>query len=212
MKKDFHWFEGNPKESVFSFPFSSLAEIDASNKELPNFFKRIEESGDDRSYVIISALVVEHQLDGFLEILMPGYPKLSEKKDFTFSLKIELLKAHRIIPPIVARCIDFIRKIRNDFAHDLSINEISSIKEDLIRVGNNLYDDVYRPYKQTHTDKSTREIYNGIIHGCIVGLRSYRPNISLLRRLLNDAKFRAWMKEINKSEYKMEVELLKNND
>jgi hypothetical protein len=209
MNKELHWFEGERGESVFSIPFLSITEIHESNLELPDFFKKIEESGDERSYVIISALVVENQLDGFLEIIMPGYSKLTEIKDFTFSLKIELLKAHKIIPPIIARCINYIRKIRNEFAHNLSINDIDSVDEKILRVGDSLYDDVYRFYKETHTGKTKRERYHGILQGAIIGLRSYRPNIKLLRRLLDDDEFKLWMKQIGDNEFKQEMKLLK---
>ncbi len=209
MTENFHWFEGDPKQSVFSVPFNSLAELHAYNTEMPDFFKKIEETGDDRSYVITSALVAEHQLDAFLLTLMPGYDKLAEKKDFTFSLKIELLKAHKIIPPIVPRCIDYLRRVRNEFAHNLLIDEIDSIEQKIINVGNNLYDDVYRVYKQNHSEKNTREIFNGILQGAIMGLRSYKPNVNLLRRLLNDNDFKLWMKKINNDEYKEEIGLLK---
>jgi hypothetical protein len=187
--RDFRWFSGMEGDSAFWKPFLSIEEIEASNAELPDFFRRMEESGDDRSYVILTALILEYQYDSFLEILIPGFKNLRDNKDFSFSVKIELLRALRLIPPLIPRCADCIRQIRNEFAHNLEIEGIDGVKVDLIARAKALYNEVYEPYKQTHDSKTLREIFHGLAHWAIMGLRAYRPNVQALRLLINNSEF-----------------------
>jgi hypothetical protein len=187
--KDFRWFEGKDGESAFSKPFLSWDEFHRSNEEMPEFYRRIEQSGDDRSYVILTAIVLENQYDAFLTILIPGFKALRDNKDFGFSLKIELLRAFRFIPPLIPRCADCVRQIRNDFAHKLEIDRIDGIKPEHLERAKGLYNEVYAPYLQTHDGKSPREVFHGVAFGALQGLRSYRPNVAILRQHIDDPRF-----------------------
>lgn len=187
--KDFRWFEGKESESAFSKPFFSWDEFQRSNEEMPEFYRRIEQSGDDRSYVILTAIVLENQYDAFLQILVPGFKALRDSKGFGFSLKIELLRAFRLIPPLIPRCADCVRQIRNDFAHRLEIDKIERINPEHIDRAKRLYNEVYAPYVQTNDGKSPREVFHGVAFGALHGLRSYRPNVVALRQQIDDPRF-----------------------
>ena len=199
--KDFRWFSGKPHESAFSKPFFSVEELHASNAEMPEFYRRIEQSGDDRSYVILTALVLENQYDKLLSVLIPGFNSLADNKDFGFSLKIELLRALRLIPPLIPRCAECIRQIRNDFAHRLEIDKIEQVKTEYIDKAKRLYNEVYGVYMQTHDGKTVREVFHGVAFGAIFGLRSYTPNISALRQQIDNPAFSAALQAVTDGEF-----------
>lgn len=170
-------------------PFFSLEELNASNAEMPAFYQRVEKSGDDRSYVILTALMLENQYDQFLSILIPGFNALADNRDFTFSLKTQLLRALKLIPPLIPRCADCIRQIRNDFAHRLELEKIEDVKVEYLHRANRLYNEIYAPYKQTHDGKIAREVFHGLAFGAMFGLRAYRPNITAMRNRIDNPAF-----------------------
>src|SRR2546430_2053361 len=121
---DFRWLSGKPGDSAFTKPFLSLGSLEEANARHPEFYRRMESSGDDRSYVLVAVMVVESMCDDILRKVIPGFNTLRDNRDFGFSLKIELLRALRLIPPAIPRCADCVRQVRNEFAHNLSIDKI----------------------------------------------------------------------------------------
>jgi hypothetical protein len=60
--------------------------------QVPGFFRRIEKSGDDRSYAILSAIIVEYHVERMLRLVMPRFDELAKKHEVSFSLKLDLLR------------------------------------------------------------------------------------------------------------------------
>jgi hypothetical protein len=89
--------------------------------------KRIFQMDDDRLLALVSALLVEEAIDTLLRELMPGYGKLLENIGFTFSLKIDVLRALHLVPFRLIANADLIRKLRNEFAHYLEVDSFSSL-------------------------------------------------------------------------------------
>jgi hypothetical protein len=67
--------------SAFTQPFIDYS---LGLNRLPGFLERIHRTDDDRSFVIVSAVVVERYLDALLESVAPGYDHLIEKKNSRF--------------------------------------------------------------------------------------------------------------------------------
>jgi len=59
------------------------------------------------------------------------YRALTDRSDFTFSFKIVLLKSLRLIPSNIVNMCDCVRKVRNEFAHNLEIDKIESVKSEI---------------------------------------------------------------------------------
>jgi hypothetical protein len=86
------FFHGERGDSLFTEPFVDLRE----ENKLPDFFEAIQKTGDDRSYALTAALVAEHHVDECLSLLLPGYKALLENKDFTFSMRLNLLQSAQL--------------------------------------------------------------------------------------------------------------------
>ena len=195
-------FRGEKGESLFIEPFTDFHKLAEWNVEVPELFKKMESTGDDRSFAIVSALVIEHHIDRFLQIWIPGYNKLSER--FTFSLKIDLLDALKLIPHHILRCTECIRKVRNDFAHHLDLDSFKRINQgnrDRLRT---LYEELYG--HSTSQGKSIRELFNKVAFVGISGIRAYEPNIIILQEVIQSDEFLEKLRRNSETKFDKEVE------
>jgi hypothetical protein len=123
--------EGPQGQSIFHHTMSycvSQETIDGLQQKINEILKYVGELNDDRLLVLVGALIVENAIDELLVAIMPGYKSLRDKRDFTFSMRIEITRALRLIPSRILNCADFIRGLRNDFVHDLSINAFDRLE------------------------------------------------------------------------------------
>jgi hypothetical protein len=197
---DFHWLAGKPGESAFTKPFLTLGDVEQANKH-PEFYRRLNASGDDRSYVLLAAMIVESLCDNMLRALIPGFSKLRDNRDFGFSAKIELVQALRLIPSVIPRCADCVRSVRNEFAHNLFIEKLADVKPRFHRQAEGLYNEVYQAYKKTHAGRSPRQILHGLVHAAIYGLHSYTINVNVLRRAIDNPRFTGQLEFEAESEF-----------
>ncbi len=133
------YFHGEEGKTIFSRPFnrSLLEEDDASI-----LLKKVRDAGDDRSMVLVSAMVCETYIDRLLAILLPKYSRLlDDAGNFTLSTKIKLLESFEIIPLHLTRAADLVRQIRNAFAHNLEVSSLSDVDPKLLRKLRGLYDE-----------------------------------------------------------------------
>lgn len=128
--------EGPSGESVFRRLISWCVQPEASGKfqqRIDEILGRVEELDDDRLLVLVGALIVENAVDELLAAIMPGYASLQDKRDFSFSTRIEVARALRLIPSRILNCADFIRSLRNDFVHDLSVEKLDALEPSRIQ-------------------------------------------------------------------------------
>lgn len=180
---------GEEGSSVFTQPF-----IDYSFQpnRMPGFLDRIQRTGDDRSFVIVSVVVLERYLDVLLEGLLPGYNDLVEKREFTLSLKLGLLNALRLIPPHIVQIADLLRRVRNEFAHNVDCDKLENLKDSLkaslAQRVRECYGDA-KPYSS-----SLHEMFKALTFLALVGLESYRVNVAILRERMDDGSLRSTLK------------------
>lgn len=115
---------------VFEQPI--FAELDVrpvfpDMKLMEETFEHLSSTTDERALAIIGALILEKGIDDLLHTIIPGYKALWDKWDFSLSTKIELARALRLFPNALFNCVDTIRQIRNEFAHDLSVNSLKAL-------------------------------------------------------------------------------------
>jgi len=94
---------------------------------LDELWAHYKDISDERLLALVGALCVETYIQGLLEAFGPGFDKLQDDSDFTFSLKIKTVRALRIIPSRILTACDLIRQIRNEFAHHLRKKTISQL-------------------------------------------------------------------------------------
>ena len=90
-------------------------------------------SDNDRAAVICGAAMLDVQLEAILRrYLIPAKSKGEDEKLFgsnaplsTFSGKTAMAYRLGLIPPLVADMLDRVRKIRNDFAHDVVVMSLN---------------------------------------------------------------------------------------
>ncbi len=122
---------GPAGESLFHKPFSwciSGQEIERIQSKIDSQLDRIWELKDDRLLVLVGALIIENAVDDLLSSWMPNYNTLTQNRDFSFSLRIEIARSMRLIPSRILGCADMVRKIRNEFVHSLDLDEFARLE------------------------------------------------------------------------------------
>ena len=122
---------GIPGESIFwrfvpeITPNEAETYVNLLQQWQDEYRRHYEELKDDRAIVVVEALCIEDCLDKMIEAIFPRSKEILENKDFSFSLKIDLIRAYNVIPNRILDDCDTIRQMRNDFAHELSLKTFS---------------------------------------------------------------------------------------
>src|SRR5690554_6303 len=164
------------------------------NEDLPQYFKRLNNIDDDRSFVILATTVLEYQIDRFLEKFIPKYDCLIDRNT-SLNTKIRTIKAFNLIPSQFIEMINLIKNIRNDFAHNLTFDSFKNVPkteknlikniEKLKEHWNNYSSEM--PYWQK--DDNIRLLFKVIWRICLEGLRVYEINIELFRQETEKTEF-----------------------
>lgn len=83
--------------------------------------RKLAADGGDRAMAVCGALVLEQSLNNLLSTWIPGFHALDEERESTFAFKVELARACQLVPEHLVAAIGPIRKLRNEFAHDLEL-------------------------------------------------------------------------------------------
>src|SRR6266581_4974494 len=179
--------DGPEGESLFSQPGLLFFRQDP----LTDLFKKTEGLNDDRLLELVTALVVEDRLDLLLSSFLPRYKRLTDADDCTFAVKIALLEAAAFIPSKITRAATLIRKIRNAFAHNLTISRFDDLAEGLRNDLRNLRSAMYADFgpDEKQPKASLGGEYHALAFACIVGLDAYSTNLSYLRQRIQDPAF-----------------------
>jgi hypothetical protein len=118
MTKKFHFGD---KGCYFKKQYDDKHGFSKWNKTISSYIKKINESVDDRAYVIFAAGLLEKQITQILQIIFPKYKLFEDVDSFTFSMKIRTLKALNLLPNHFLNFSDLVREIRNVFAHNIDI-------------------------------------------------------------------------------------------
>lgn len=196
-------FDGRARDSLFSTPFLLFFRQD----ELSNLLQKVEHLNDHRLLAITTALVVENRVDKINAAFLPKYSKLCENSDFTFSTKISLLEALNFIPPHITLVAHCLRKIRNEFAHELEKVCLSDVDTKLINHMYSLYNEIYCDFfdLKSAEEKTPFEVFKILSFFCIAGLDFYIANVKVLRDEISKGEFLEYLgkivRERNMSEY-----------
>lgn len=188
-------WDGPKGETLLSTPFPFVdKDPEPWNVRVPAMFKRIARGGDDRSVVLLTAMVVEQRVSKALAIWMPGFdPK---NRSLEFNAKVRRLHDCRVIPQKMITAVDAIKSIRNAFAHSLDVDSLEHL-HDLFEA---------RPNKQGGTDHraelrrvldsftisgkgpeddpdalTMRELFDKVAFWTIGGLELYSESLRVLR-------------------------------
>ena len=156
--------------------------------EIQSYIKHIAELKDDRLYALVADLLAENAIDGYLSELMPRYKQeLADKKDFTFSLKIAVARELRLSPAKFFKGADVLRKIRNEFAHNLEIKTFEALKPELIDEIDGVLSTYFKKKHPTHN--SIREKFSSLMFHTVIGLIFYSRHVRSLNSFLREDIF-----------------------
>lgn len=120
--------KSNPKPfDELLFPYLNVRPVFPDKKAIDEALAHLDNAQEERALVIVGALLLEKAIDALLSAYVPGYESLNEERDFTFSMKIKLAKAVNICPVELLHCVNTVRDVRNAFAHELSVLNLSKI-------------------------------------------------------------------------------------
>lgn len=168
--------------------FKSLEEVNAFIPELTSNMNNL----GNRNFVINSAIIIEFLINNLLRILLPKYKDLDENLNFTFSLKIELLKSFNIISPNLIMRANIIREIRNKYAHNIEFDSITSLKQkDQSKISASYYSfnkDLSKENKMPK-EKDLDNQFKQLFIGLVVELKSIEANIRIYRKVIDSEFF-----------------------
>lgn len=127
--------EGPPEGSVFNRPLIWCMSADVQRKlqkQIDATLDHIAKLKDDRLLVLVGNLLIENAIDEFLAAFIPKYKHLRDNRDVTFSIRIQLARAFELCPTRFFACADVIRKIRNEFAHNLDCKAFADLPPHLL--------------------------------------------------------------------------------
>ena len=198
--EDASFLKGEKGRTVFFKPFPIVSELGDWNSQVPGFFRRIEKSGDDRSYAILSAIIVEYHVERMLRLVMPRFDELAKKHEVPFSLKLDLLRCLSLIPDQILACGDVVRSVRNEFAHNLAIRSLNGMRQsttDKLRSAYNAIPDI-RKIAGKAEGKAVRNILGWVVQYAIIGVRIYESNVKLLVESIHSEAFLAQLEQTYK--------------
>lgn len=184
--------EGPAQESLFRRLLTWLlsshgtTEFQAGlQKELDAYWAHYKDLADERAVVLVGSLCVEDCLDRMINAFFPASKVLHENRDFTFSLKIDILRACKFIPSRILDHCDLIRKLRNDFAHNLGLKTLSDRGKKFQSVVQAI--ESYQPSYATNV--SPRKRFEELVALVCVALRAYTTHVESMRTFLDSQSF-----------------------
>jgi hypothetical protein len=181
---DLPWSDRSGKK-MFSKPHMDLLK----GNNLPNLFEKIRGPGNDRSRTILCTLVLESLTDKLLGHLIKDYESFLKDTNPSFYIKLSLLNSFDLIAEQIFKSIECLRKIRNEFAHNLNIDKFDDLNEKVISKINQTVQ--LTTYENGRTDYDTLEKkISSIEFHAIVGLDIYEPNLRLLSEQINSEEFK----------------------
>ena len=87
---------------------------------------------NQRAYILVCAVAIEDKLYTILKSLLPSIKFLDEDNNLSFSFKINLLKSFEFCHPNVINYLHLLRKIRNQYAHNMSVLNLETLPKELL--------------------------------------------------------------------------------
>jgi len=168
--------------------FQDIIDVSAEEirRRVVEAMDRVFELDDDRLLVLVGALLVENSLDRLLGAFMPGYRQLRDKREFSFSVRIELARALRLCPDCLFNCTDVVRSIRNDFVHELSTDSFARLKRERVQ---SMRDHVSNFSPDDVLGETDAMVFKILVTYLVAQLELYRLHIEWLNEFIRSEEF-----------------------
>jgi hypothetical protein len=202
------YFNGEDGKTIFCQPFNrDLLEANDASALL----KKVHDAGDDRSMVLVSAMVCEIYIDRLLSILLPKYNRLlDDSASFTFSTKIKLLESFEIVPLHLTRAADLVRQVRNAFAHNLEVSLLSDVDPKITRKLRGLY--VERKIRTDAGPDDVSNLFAIVSYIATSVLYAYRENLRCFSAAVRAPAFVESLAAEHSAKHQAIIKALTNGD
>lgn len=202
------YIEGVPGETIFHQPVSDLmAGIEDQFKQdgITSTLARMGKYGDERSKVLLAALVSEAVIEMTLKALMPKYKSLFTEGS-GFYVKISALEAFAIVPTHLTKAARIICAARNKFAHKLTIEKLDDLPEPSKRDMKEYYDE--RKIDPAEKRDDIGHVFNEIAYIATAGLASYLPLVRDLNETIRDPEFETSLRRRAEKRQREQVKMI----
>ena len=141
-------------------------------------------SENDRAYILVSAVAIEDQIYKILKALLPQINCLDDNQGFTFSFKINLLKSYELYNPKIVEYAHLVRKIRNEFAHNLTYSSFEYLPSG---TQSNI-DQRINEINPQHQFTEVRQKIDAIVKWLFWELNSLLPYAQEINKILNSTE------------------------
>ena len=168
---------------------------------------RMKNYGDERSKVLLAALASEAVMGKVLETLMPQYWQVFDKKwDMSFAAKTKVLEAFAIVPKHITEAANVVRAIRNEFAHDLTVEKLGDLDNKFKKKMQDYYERREFDPKDKHDDLG--HVFESIALIATVGLSTYLPLVRDLKEAIRDPAFETKLRKRAEKRQKEQVKII----
>jgi len=180
------YFNGPVGETLFSEPFKDYP-LQGNEDVVGTMLKKQFTSLDDRSYVLISAMISEQYVEELLSMLLPGFTVISDGTFMAAQAKIRLLAAFRVIPKALTQAASHVQAVRNAFAHKLEVETYGNLDKKLIGKMKGLY--AGRGIKTDAGPDDVKNLFWTMTYMATICLYSYRSTIEEYVRITRSTVF-----------------------
>ena len=184
------YIEGEQGKSIFFRPLEgtiSEQEISELQGSIDEIWHKLSAFQDERLVVLVGALLIESKIDEMLDSIFYNYSSLKESRDFSFSIRIEIARSLGLIPAHLFNSADIIRKLRNEFVHNLKCNKFSMIEKQVLipkMIGH------ITKFNKTFVDSmGNLGAFKTLVTFVFIGLFVYTKHILWMNRFLRDPDF-----------------------
>lgn len=158
------------------------------NKEVPQHIQNFNKFKEDRNAVIYFALFVEFHINKVVETLFPDFDSILGISKASTNMKINLLASFRLFPNQVFASCRCINNIRNEFAHEFSINTLNELeylpnkrKSKTLKKLRQLRENYYGDYNYEEIEDTIRNRFKSLCMNTVSAFRIYDPLVVELR-------------------------------
>ena len=163
-------------------------------KEIDDYWAHYKDLSDERAVVLAGSLCVEDCLSRMIDAFFAASGSLH---DLSFYRKINLVRACTLIPSRILEDCGTVNKLRNAFAHNLELKNLSDLSErEFQRV-----DQALKRYDKSYDfNVPYRKRFEALVSFAYIALIAYESHVKSLREYIESEDFMKALKNFKEME------------
>lgn len=164
-------------------------------REINEYWVHYEDLTDERAIVLVGSLCVEDCLDQMIDVF---FPEANIRHKLSFSRKISLVRACKLIPLRILDDCNTVNQLRNDFAHTLKLRNLSDLGDQRFQA----VDIALKRYVKRYDFNVTQvKRFKGLVSFIYIALIAYTTHVKSLREYIYTEDFMKALKKFKESEH-----------